>query len=210
MAILWPCPLTPEAYAAAGRQVRVPPQRCPICQQRLLGWGGAWRWVRLPDAVEQRLWIRRGHCRACRRTHRLLPAFLFLRRLDLAAVIGHALSRAAAGQGVRPIAAALGVPHTTVRTWWARVRARAPTLLPPLLALATTLDAAPVDVATDGVAAVLAVLGVTWARAHRHLGERLPTRWAFWSLVSGGAVLATHSSPPFPRGSPAGWMSPSP
>jgi hypothetical protein len=209
MAIIWACPLTPEGYAAAGRQVSVPPQVCPACRQRLIGWGGTWRWVRLSDGQEQRLWIRRGHCRTCRRTHRVLPAFLFLRRLDVGAVIGEAVRRAVGGEGLRPIAAALTVPHTTVRTWWDRVRQRAPALLPPLLALATALDPAPVDVATNDVAAVLAVLGVTWRRAQRRLGTALPDGWAFWSLVSGGAVLAAHSSPPFPRGSPAGWMKPS-
>lgn len=49
-------------------------------------------------------------------------------------------------------------------------------------------------------------LATTWQRAQRRVGAPLPDVWVFWNLVSGGAVLATHSSPPFPRGSPAGWM----
>lgn len=209
MAIIWPCPLGPTAYAAAGRHVSVPAQACPACQQRLIGWGGVWRWVRVPGSEERRLWIRRGHCRRCRRTHRVLPAFLLVRRLDPASVIGEALQRSAAGEGLRPIAAALAVPHTTVRTWWTRLRQHVTTLLPPLLTLATALDPAPVDVATNAVAALLEVLRVTWQRARRRLGAAVPDVWAFWSLVSGGAVLATHSSPPWARGSPAGWMRPS-
>lgn len=209
MAIIWPCPLTPEAYAAAGQQVAVPTQVCPTCRQRLIGWGGTWRWVRLAGGLERQVWIRRGHCRACQRTHRLLPSFLFLRRLDPVAVIGDAVRRAVSGAGLRPIAAALAVPHTTVRTWWDRLRQRTPTPLPPLLTLATTLDPAPVDVANADVAAVLGVLDVTWQRAQRRVASALPDGWVFWNLVSGGMLLATYSCPPFPRGSPTGWMQPS-
>src|SRR5437868_4016281 len=91
---------------------------------------------------------RRGAVRS-RRTHALLPSFLFIRRLDAGAVIGSALEQAAAGSGARPIAQRLALPHPTVRDWWRRVRTRAPTLLASLLAIATSLDAAPVDLRRD-------------------------------------------------------------
>ncbi|HLF04658.1 MAG TPA: DUF6431 domain-containing protein [Anaerolineales bacterium] len=204
MAIIWPCPLDVSSYAATGQQITVPAQACPSCKQRLVGWGGYWRWVRSVSPPDVRLWIRRGWCRRCRRTHALLPSFLFTRRLDPAAVIGAALSLAVEGHGLRPIAQQLAVPHTTVRDWWRRLRIRAPTLLASLLALATSLDAAPVSLTRDGAAAVLEALGSAWQRAQRWIGDHLPERWAFWSLISGGQVLAPHTSPPFPVGQAGG------
>jgi hypothetical protein len=197
MAILWACALAPEAYAAAGQQVVVPEQVCPSCQQRLIGWGGYWRWVRLPAADEQRLWIRRGWCAGCHHTHALLPAFLLVRRLDLVRVIGAALTAASAGQGLRPIAVAQAVPHTTVRGWWDRFRQRAASLLAPLLALAIALDPAPVDDLADGPAGVLLALTAAWSRAARRLGDRVPGRWLLWNLAAGGVGLSPHTSPPF-------------
>lgn len=119
-----------------------------------------------------------------------------MRRLDADTVIGSALEQAAGGRGARPIAHELAVPHTTVRDWWRRVRARGPTLLASLLAVATSLDPAPVALLQDGAAAVLEALEHTWQRARRWLGAHVPDRWAFWSLVSGGLALATNTSPP--------------
>ncbi len=129
-----------------------------------------------------------------------MPSFLFARRLDEDAVIGSALSLAAGGRGARTIAQQLALPHTTVRDWWRRVCARAPLLLASLLALATSLDPAPVGLTTGGAPGVLEALESTWQRARQRLDERLPDRWAFWSLVSGGRALAPHTSPPLPDG----------
>ena len=198
MSIIWPCPLTPSRYAADGRAIEVPPQVCPECQNPLTGWGGYWRWVHSAEAKEQRVWIRRGWCRHCRRSQALLPSFVFVRRLYEGRVIGSARERAAEGCGARTIARQVTVPHTTVRDWWRRVRARAPALLTGLLALATQLDPAPVLLVMDGAAAVVEAIQCTWQRAHQRLERRTPDRWAFWSLISGGLALAPHTSPPLP------------
>lgn len=198
MAIIWPCPLALSSYAAAGRQIDVPAQTCPACQRQLTGWGGYWRWVRAERDSAQRIWIRRGWCRHCRRTQALLPSFVFVRRLDADQVIGSALTRAAGGRGTRPIAQQLAVPHTTVRDWWRRVKTKAPKLLEALLALATSLDSAPVARTADGLVGVLEALESAWQRARERLGARIPDRWEFWSLVSGGLALAPYTSPPLP------------
>lgn len=127
-----------------------------------------------------------------------MPSFLFVRRLDADPVIGSAFTRCAGGRGTRPIAQQVGLPHTTVRDWWRRAKAKAAKLLAALLKLATSLDSAPVAITADGVAAVLEALESAWQRAREHLGARIPDRWAFWSLVSGGLALARNISPPLP------------
>jgi hypothetical protein len=198
MAIIWPCPLTPSSYAAAGPKIQVPPQLCPGCRRRLTGWGGYWRWVRAAPDSEPRIWIRRGRCPRCRRTHALLPSFLFVHRLDAASVIGSGLELAADGRGARRVARELALPHTTVRDWWRRLCARAPMLLASALALATSLDPAPVDLTGDGAPAVVEAVASAWQRAERRLAGRLPDRWSFWSVMSGGLALAPHTVPPLP------------
>lgn len=212
MAIIWPCPLSASSYAAAGRAITVLPQACPGCNGQLTWWGGYWRWVRGRGPAEHRVWIRRGWCARCRRTQALLPAFLFVRRLDENAVIGSALTLAAAGAGAgaRRVARHLALPHTTVRDWWRRACARAPTLLAVLLTLATSVDPAPVDSKADGLSGVLEALASAWQRARQRLGARLSDRWGFWSLISGGLVLGTNTSPLFPGRSGASKVEASP
>ena len=129
MAIIWPYRASVSSYVAAGRQIEVPPLRCPTCEGQLVGWGGYWRWLRAPLMIE-RIWIRRGRCAACRRSHALVPDLLLLRRLDVVTVIGSGLAlKVIDGLGWRPIAEQLDVPLTTLRTWWSRFRAHAPRLL---------------------------------------------------------------------------------
>jgi hypothetical protein len=128
----------------------------------------------------------------------LLPSFLLVCRLDVVQVIGYATCRAAAGIGGRTIAEELALPHSTVRDWWRRVKINAPELLASVLALATSVDPAPVDLRTDGAAAVMEALWGAWQRARQHLVSRTPDQWAFWSLISGGLALAPHTSPPLP------------
>src|SRR6266542_104294 len=157
VAIVWPCPLSVEEYQAAGRGVPVPRADCPDCGQPMVFWSGYQRYVRLGRVW--RVWVARAKCRPCGVTHALLPSFLLLRRVDVVWVIGEALERVAAGVGVRPVAAGLGVPHTTVRDWWRRLGVRAPVLVAGLCALLVELGGL-VD-GLPGVAerAALAALG---------------------------------------------------
>jgi hypothetical protein len=88
-------------------------------------WSGYQRYLRDGCGRIWRVWVARAKCRLCGVTHALLPSFVLLGRLDVVWVIGAALERAVAGAGLRPVAAGLGVPHTTVRDWWRRFRVRA-------------------------------------------------------------------------------------
>jgi len=104
-------------------------------------------------------------------------------------VIGVALEWAAAGAGLRPVAARLGVPHTTVRDWWRRFQARAPLLGAGLCALIVELGGLVADL---DAAAERACLGVSctpspsgsvggWVRPRRRAG-----RWRRWSAAGVG------------------------
>lgn len=195
--------------AAAGQQVAVPRPACPDCGRPLWRWGGYWRWLR-GQSGEQRLWVRRGRCPACRRSHALVPDFLLERRLDEVERIGRGLALAASGVGVRAVARGLGVPHTTARSWWRRFRARAPTLTAGLVALAVGLDGAPVDLGTVGASAAVDALAVAWGRARARFGEAVGGPWRFCSRVTGGAALGTTTTAPWAAAGGTAWMAPSP
>jgi hypothetical protein len=194
----------------AGQQVDVPPQRCPSCVRWLVGWGGYWRWLRAPLLVE-RIWIRRGRCSACRRSHALLPDLVLVHRLDVVEVIGRGLAlKVMNGLGLRPITEQLDVPHTTLRSWLHRFRARSPMLLARCTAVAVTLDGTAVVLEGVRDRAALESLSVAWQRAGARFGERIGGVWSFWSRISGGQALGTHTTSLWAHGSGVDWMAPSP
>jgi hypothetical protein len=211
MSIVWRCPLDVSAYVAQGQQVELGEHACPdpACERRRLGgWSGYWRWVRGPGT--EQLWIRRGRCSGCLRSHALLPDFLLERRLDEVVVIGQALALGiVGGLGIRSVANQVGVPMTTARGWRRRFQLRAPALAAALVAVAVQLDAAAVMLSTDGETAALEALGAAWQRARTRFSEDAPAVWRFWSLISGGQALGTNRSPPATRAFGAGWMAPS-
>src|SRR5689334_17831887 len=169
-------------------------------------WGGYWRWLRAPLLIE-RIWIRRGRCRVCHRTHALLPDLVLARRLDEVTVIGRGLaSKVIADVGLRGIAEHLDVPHTTVRTWWRRFRARSPTMLAHCSALGVALDGTAVMLATTGDRAAVEALQVAWQRAQIRFGAAVGKLWRFWSRISGGQALGTNTTSPWAGGSGAHWM----
>src|SRR4051794_33631525 len=106
-----------ETAAEVTRALDAGELRCSCGPGRLRRWG--WARPRLLRFGSRLRWIRprRARCRACARTHVLLPASCLLRRLDDVASIGHALTEAERGSGSRRIAAALGLPRSTVRDW---------------------------------------------------------------------------------------------
>jgi len=209
LSIVWPCGLDVSAYLALGRQVEVGEHACPDCGRQLNRWGGYWRWIRGPGT--ERLWIRRGRCSRCRRSHALLPDFLLERRLDHVEVIGRALVLGIViGLGMRSVADQVGVPMTTARGWRRRFRVRAPALTVAIVALAVHLDPAAVLLdGDDGETAAIQALGAAWQRARRRFSDPIPRLWRFWSLISGGQALGTNRSPPATRRLGAGWMAPS-
>jgi transposase-like protein len=125
VAIVWPCALSVDAYASFGKNVEVPRPDCPGCSAAMIFWSGYTRPVRVLG-ICVRLFVRRARCRACAVTHALLPAFVLGKRLDAVEAVGEAIEAVLERRsGVRPVARALGVPHTTVRGWLRRLAERA-------------------------------------------------------------------------------------
>ncbi|MGH9001698.1 MAG: hypothetical protein ACRDYV_01080 [Acidimicrobiia bacterium] len=142
------------------------------------------------------IFVCRGQCRPCCRSHALLPAFCLVGRLDGVEVIGAVLARIAAGSGVRPAAAEAGVPHTTARDWRRRHRARAPALAVGLAGVVAALGGPPLRLSAEPERAAVEAAGACGAAARRRFRDRTPSLWRLWSLVTGGAALGTATNPP--------------
>jgi hypothetical protein len=197
VAIVWPCRLGVEEYAAAGRAVSAPRLRCPTCHGPLIFWSGYERFIRRAGA-SRRIWVRRARCCRCRVSHALLPVFLLVRRLDPAAVIGSAVARMVGGTGARTVAAELAVAHTTAREWRRRHRARAPDWLGRAERLLGDLGGELPRWPADAERAALDALVMAWRRAGtRTAGTEPLGLWQFVSAISGGGWLSTTTTPPW-------------
>lgn len=184
--------------------MEVPRWRCPGCGGAMTfrGWHG--RFIRLGRV--RRIWIRRQECPPCKKSHVITPTFILLRRLDPAEVIGAALARAQQGRGIRRIAEELDLPHTTVRGWRRRFRARAPTLSAGFAAVAVELGVQPPALTPDPETAALQALGAAWGKAKERFGEAVVSLWRFASAVTGTGMLATTTTPLWFSASAWDWM----
>ena len=87
MAIVWPCPISVDAYVVAGRSALVPRAACPSCQRLMGWWSGYERSVRIAGRC-RRLWLPRARCSPCGVSHALVPSFLLVGRLDVVENVG--------------------------------------------------------------------------------------------------------------------------
>jgi len=170
--------------------------RCTVCAGELGSWGGYRRRVRVGRA-RFRLLVKRARCKVCERTHALLPGFLLARRLDVVDAVGCALGMAADGRGYRPIAAALGLPCSTVRSWLRRLRVRADALRGWFVALAVELSEPPARPPPEGsvLGLLVRVIADAFLAARLRLGPGAITGgvWAFCSAATTGGLLANTS-----------------
>ena len=185
VSIVWRCPLDVSAYLALGQQIEVGEHACPgpECEQRRLGgWSGYWRWVRGPGTG--RLWIRRGRCSRCLRSHALLPDFLLERRLDAVEVIGHALALGIVGGlgHAERGGSARGADDDGARVA-ATLSAARPSPGGGVGGRGGAAGSSRRLLSTHGETAALEALGAAWQRARTRFGERVPAVWRFWSLI---------------------------
>jgi Domain of unknown function (DUF6431) len=197
MSMVWPCPLTADAYASLGRAVKVPRPQCPSCLVPVVFWSGYWRHVRWRRR-ERKVFIPRVRCRACGVTHALLPAFVLVRRLDAAESAGAVIGQVAAGGcGVRRAAAAAGVPHTMARGRVPRFTARAGELAVSFSALAVELGGEAVRPQPDRCRSAVVAIVAAFTAAAGLPGWVALGRWRFACAVTGGSLLAASASSPF-------------
>ncbi len=201
MAIVWPCPLSVDAYAAAGREVEFPRPDCPSCAGLLVFWSGYRRYVRAGGRC-RRIFVPRLRCGRCRVTHALLPAFVLAWRLDAAEAIGTVIGTVIAGVGggaggVRPAAAGLEVPYTTARGWARRFAVRAPELGVVFAALAVELGGEAIRPPADPGRFALAAISAAFDAACCLPGWLALGVWRFASAVSGGRLIAANKSSPY-------------
>lgn len=197
MAMVWPCPVSVDAYVAAGRGVVAPRVVCPGCSVPMAFWSGYHRSVRV-DGLFHRLWICRARCSGCAVSHALLPSFLLIGRQDTVGVIGEALADVSAGLSIERVAVRVDVPFTTVRGWVRRFAGRAAMWLSGFAALAVEFGGVtPARWPSTPTAGAVAAMG--WA--HRAAAVRqpvlTPSLWGFVSVVCGGALITTNTDPPW-------------
>ena len=197
MAIVWPCPLPVDAYAAAGREVEFPRPGCPSCQAPMTFWAGYRRYVRAAGRC-RKIFVPRLRCGRCGVTHALLPAFVLAWRLGVAEAVGSVIGQVAGGEcGVRPAAARAGVPYTTARGWVRRFRARAPELGVAFAALAVELGGEAIRPPAQAGRFALTAIAAAFEAATALPGWLALGRWRFASAVSGGRLLAANTISPF-------------
>jgi len=192
--IVWLCPLSVDAYVAAGRNVETPRPDCPTCSAPMGFWGFYERDLRITRIV--RLVIRRVRCRRCSCSHALLPDFVTQGRLDGIEVIGAGIDAMAQGAGARKVAEVVNVPHTTVRSWRRRIKARAEMLTAGFLAATVAFGGLAPRIPAGVLGALVAAVCAAAVASVRRLGPS-PGVWRTANRIIGSQLLTTNTDPPF-------------
>ena len=197
VAIVWPCPLTVDAYLAAGRGVVFPRLECPSCAGPMGLWSGYWRYVRAAGRC-RKIFVPRERCGCCRVSHALLPAFVLAWRLDTAETVGAVIEQVAGGScGARPAAERAGVPHTTARGWLRRFRRRTGETGVAFAALAVELGGEAIRPAPGAAGLALAAIRAAFEAACALPGWAGLGVWRFASSVSGGKLITANATSPW-------------
>jgi hypothetical protein len=166
---------------------------CPSCSAgSLRTWGHARaRVLRGLRGARRALRPRRARCRECGATHVLLPADAPPRRADTVQVVLEALLAHQTGAGAGTIAADLGVPVDTVRSWLRAVTGRAEWLRDRATRWAHRMDPLhpPIEPAGSALADALSALGHAVAATRRRLTSTA-TPWQLIGWISAGRLLA--------------------
>jgi transposase-like protein len=195
--IVWPCPLSVDAYAAAGRDVEFLRPDCPSCELPMTFWSGYRRSVR-EGGLCQQIFVPRARCRRCAVTHVLLPCFVLAGRLDVAETVGTVIAEVLDGpSGVRPPAARAEVPHTTARGWLRRFSDRAVKIAVSFAALAVELGGDAIRPFTDPAQHAISAIRAAFKAATALPGWASIGLWRFVSSVSGGRLIATNTNSPY-------------
>jgi len=160
-------------------------------------WSGYERSVRHGGRC-RKLWVRRARCGRCRSSHALIPSFCLVGRLDVVEDIGGLIAEVVnADSGVRPPAERIDVPHTTARDWMRRFARRASVLAAGFAAVVVEVSGLAPALAAELPRLALEAIEAAFNAVRSRAGPALVAMWAFASLVTGGALLATTTNPPW-------------
>lgn len=162
------------------------------CDGVLGPWGHArTRWLRLGPGRTEAHTPRRARCRACGRTHVLVPARSYPRRPDTAETVGAALLAAVQGLGYRRVAVQVEVPATTVRGWLQRARANSDTIRVNATIAGHALDpmTAKIDPTGSALGDMVEAVGRAVAAHVRRLGPHHPP-WQLAVAITRAGILA--------------------
>jgi hypothetical protein len=188
-----------EADAARVEQELTAGQyECPACGGTLRPWGHARARLLGRGGEGVRVRPRRSRCGTCLVTHVLLPVLALLRRCDLSERIGEALVLKVAGWGHRRIAAAVGIPPSTVGDRGRRFVANAEAIRVRFTVLAYALDPrlGAIEPRASPLADALEAVVVAAGAAARAFGPA--PLWRFVAGASQGRLLAPHRPEPSP------------
>jgi transposase-like protein len=196
VAIVWVCRLGVDAYQELGRQLDVPRFDCPRCGEPMILWGWYDRYLRVATWCK-RVWIRRQRCKACRRSHVVLPQFVTHGRLDELSIIAEGIeAMVMTGRGARRVGEDLGLPHTTVRDWRRRFRSRAVLLAMGVAAAVVALAGTLPRLSADPERAALQAMAAAWAAvaARRSI---IGSAFSLANAICGSHLLSTNMQPPW-------------
>lgn len=173
--------------------------RCPTCSGEVGRWPGYRRLVRHRGRTTSLL-LHRCRCRACRRTHALLPSFLLAYRRDSLTTIGRALLTAARGGGHRTVADGVDLPAATVRGWLRRAR-RDPACRPALVLHLATLagDAPRAHARGDPLNWLLDLIAAVHQSVHARLTDVIGCPFGLASAITTGRLLSADHARPVQR-----------
>jgi len=197
MTIVWPCPLSVDAYVAGGRDIEFPRPDCPSCSCPMSFWSGYRRPVR-EAGLCHKIFVPRLRCGRCAVTHVLLPCFVLSGRLDVAETIGTVLEEVVDGPGgVRPAAARVDVFHSTARSWLRRFFDRAVRIGVSFAALCVELGGEAIAPFAEPARYAISAIRAAFAAASALPGWASIGLWRFVSSVSGGRLIATNTDSPY-------------
>jgi hypothetical protein len=145
-----------------------------------------------------KVWLRRGRCKPCGKTHVLLPSFLLKWRLYVSATIGELLEEAVTRSGgLRPVAQDHGIPHSTAREWVRDFSSRARDLVAGFAAAAVGLGGTATHSEPNPARSAIRAIRSAWHSVMSFPGWIGIGIWGFASAACGGTLVATNTSPLF-------------
>jgi hypothetical protein len=118
-------------------------------------------------------------------------------RLDAVEVIGSAVEAMCEGGGMRKVAEALGLAHTTVRDWRRRFAQRAELLAVGFSRFCVAVGGLAPRLSGSAEMVAVAAVRAAWEAARRRFGDGVGGLWRSANAIVGGYLLSPNMDPPW-------------